>query len=65
MRIQVKKLESGYFHVRGEGPCNWAQPKYWPCNVEHLQSHAFPQASDQFLRAAATAMMEWSEERER
>lgn len=54
--IKVTQLESGYYHVRGRGPCNWAQPKYWPCSSSHLELSAFPEASEEFLRAAIRAM---------
>lgn len=52
MKIDVKVLPSGYYHIRGDGPCNWAQPPYWPCSIEVLRAHAFPEASDGFLREA-------------
>ena len=52
MSIVVKRLQSGYYHVRGNGPCNWAQPETWPCDEDHLRAHAFPEASEQFIRAA-------------
>ena len=29
MDIKIKRLPSGYYHLRGTGPCNWAQPV--PC----------------------------------
>jgi len=51
-RITVTRLSSDYIHIRGVGPCNWAQPKYWPCSEEHLRQSAFPQASEDFIRAA-------------
>jgi len=49
--IAVKRLPSGYYHLRGRGPCNWAQPPHWPCDGETLRSHAFPETSEAFLRA--------------
>ena len=46
MRIEIKKLDSGYWHARGIGPCNWAQ---W---IGPLTDDAFfPEASDEFRRA--------------
>ncbi len=48
--ITVTKLESGYWHIRGDGPCNWAQPPCWPCSYEVLVEHAFPEAGPLFLR---------------
>lgn len=50
--VTVKRLDSGYFHVRGTGPCNWAQPRRWPCSETELRLAAFPEASDSFIREA-------------
>ena len=52
MRILVHRLDSGYYHVRGEGPCNWAQPPFWPCDEQTLRNHVFSEASEGFIRAA-------------
>jgi hypothetical protein len=52
MKIIVQKLSSGYYHIRGDGPLNWAQPPIWPCDYDSLREHAFPEASEEFLRAA-------------
>ena len=46
----IRKLESGYWHLRGDGPCEWAQPPSWPCSEETLRAHAFPEASEKFIR---------------
>jgi hypothetical protein len=46
--IQIKLLPSGYYHARGEGPCNWAQ---WPAYESLRAEHFFPQASAGFRRA--------------
>lgn len=56
MRLQIKKLSSGYVLLRGEGPCNWAQPPHWPCNEETLRAHAFPEASERFIRECLNKM---------
>lgn len=50
--ISVKKLSTGYYRVRGDGPCEWAQPPHWPCSEETLREHAFPEASERFIAAA-------------
>jgi hypothetical protein len=50
--IRVQRLSSGYYHVRGRGPCNWAQPPWWPCDEKTLRDHAFPGASEEFIRSA-------------
>lgn len=55
MIITITKLDSGYFRVQGHGPCNWAQPPYWPCSEEVIREHAFPEASEEFIRAAFDA----------
>ena len=52
MKITVKRLPSGYYHIRGDGPCNWAQPPSWPCDEQMLRASAFPQASETFIEAA-------------
>ena len=52
MKITVTKLESGYYHIRGQGPCNWAQPVSWPTCEAVLRHAAFPEASEEFIRAA-------------
>lgn len=52
VEIQVKKLDSGYYHVRGRGLCNWAQPPQWPCSEEMLRARAFGEASEEFIREA-------------
>jgi hypothetical protein len=53
--IEVKRLSSGYFYIRGDGPCNWAQPPTWPCSEETLRAHAFPEASEEFIVSAMLA----------
>lgn len=52
MTLMIRRLESGYYHLRGRGPCNWAQPPSWPCSEAVLREHAFPQAGEEFIRAA-------------
>ena len=52
MKITVKRLPSGYWHIRGLGPCNWAQPPSWPCSEEMLREHTFQQASEEFIRSS-------------
>lgn len=51
------QLSSGYWHLRGKGSCNWAQPPYWPCSEEVLRLHAFPEASEEFLRECVIAAL--------
>lgn len=55
MKISVQQLESGWWHIRGEGPCNWAQPPCWPATEEQIMAHAFAEAGEEFLRAVMAA----------
>lgn len=50
--VTVKRLSSGFFHIRGRGPCNWSQPPHWPCSEAELRAHAFPEASEEFFLEA-------------
>jgi hypothetical protein len=50
--IDVRRLPSGYWHVRGRGPCNWSQPINWPCSEEMLRHYAGPGASEEFIADA-------------
>lgn len=56
----VTKLPSGFYHVRGHGPCNWAQPPNWPCSENDLREYAFPQASEEFFQSAMRLVSTWS-----
>jgi len=62
MKITVTRLSSGYFHVRGEGPCNWAQPATWPCGEQALRFASFQTPSDEFIKSALKAMVAAPEE---
>ncbi len=53
--LEIKKLDSGYYHIRGDGPCNWAQPPHWPCDEETLRKHTFPQAGEKFIQECILA----------
>ena len=55
MKLTIKQLESGYWHVRGTGPCNWAQFLLWPRDIETARRAAFPEASDAFCAALISA----------
>jgi hypothetical protein len=54
MILTTKQLSSGYWHIRGVGPCNWTQPSHWPCSEEMIRSSAHPEASEDFLREAVS-----------
>lgn len=55
MKITVKRLESGYWHIRGVGPNNWAQPPHWPATEDELREHACSESGESFIRAALAA----------
>lgn len=50
--IMARRFSSGYWLITGDGPCEWAQPPTWPCDKVMLRAHAFPQASEKFIREA-------------
>lgn len=50
--ITLTQLSSGYVLVRGRGPCNFTQVPHWPANEDTIRQHAFPEASEEFIRAA-------------
>ena len=50
MKLTVKQLSSGRYHIRGEGPCNWTQPQHWPTTPEKIRAAAFPEASEEFIQ---------------
>ena len=54
--ITAKQLESGYWLIRGNGPCEWAQPPRWPSSEQVLRFHASPEASESFILAALATM---------
>ena len=58
-KLSAKRLVSGYWHIRGDGPCNWAQPPEWPCDEPTLRAHAFPEASEKFIRAALREILKF------
>ena len=68
MSITIRRLDSGYWHIRGVGPCNWAQPPCWPCAEETLRGHAAPGASEEFFATVineATKLWERIDDRDR
>lgn len=48
--LTVTRLSTGYWHIRGKGPCNWAQCERWPTTKEAVRAAAFPEASETFIR---------------
>jgi len=48
--LTIKRLESGYYHIRGQGPCNWCQPPRWPASPEEIDESMFPEAGTEFRR---------------
>lgn len=58
MDIQVKRLDSGYYHISGKG--HFSQPPHWPCSEEILREYAFYGEADKafaedFIKAAIGA----------
>ena len=56
--ITVERLSTGYFYLRGDGPCEWAQPDHWPCDEPTLRASAFPAASDKFIHEALATVQQ-------
>jgi hypothetical protein len=59
MTLEIKRLSSGYWHIRGAGPCNWAQPPIWPSDEAVLRGHMFGQASEAFVKQCM-GVSEWT-----
>ncbi len=60
--LTFKRLESGYWHICGDGPCEWAQVPIWPCSVATLRAHAFPEASEAFIDELRPLCIDYSAE---
>lgn len=54
MKVEIKTLSTGWYHLRGVGPCNWAQIPSLDCQVV---DYAHPEASVAFVRAAQIAVI--------
>ena len=52
MEITVKRFRTGYYHISGEGVCDWSQPPRWPCDEATLRDYACPEASETFIACA-------------
>jgi len=52
MTIRISKLPSGYWHIRGQGPSNWAQCLVLPETMEEVRKVAYD-ASDDFCYEVA------------
>ena len=48
MTLTAHALPSGCIHIRGRGPCNWAQVPCWPCGDDTLAAGTFEEASMEF-----------------
>ncbi len=62
MRITTTRLPTGWWHIRGTGPCNWSQVPFWPCDQECIKRNAFPEASEEFIKSATTTAIAKYEE---
>ncbi len=58
MRITVRKMSSGAYHIKGEGPCNWSTVPEWPCSRETIRQCGDLAACREFLDDAARAAEE-------
>jgi len=56
MKIHIKKLDTGYYHARGDGPCNWAQ---WPVGEPLSDEHFFPEAGEEFRQQLMSEFLEY------
>ena len=56
--IRIRRLSSGYFHIRGAGPTNYAQVPEWPCTADQLREGTFAEAGPGFREAAEQARLE-------
>ena len=56
MPIRVKRLSTGYWHARGNGPCEWAQ---WSVTGALTEDAFFAQASDRFRKVLR---LQWARE---
>ncbi|MCU0613380.1 MAG: hypothetical protein MUE60_16550 [Candidatus Eisenbacteria bacterium] len=54
-QITIRQLESGYYHIRGRGPCNYAQV---PSLESDPAEYSHPEASPKFLALARQAVRE-------
>lgn len=54
--MTVRRLSSGYWHIRGIGPCNWAQVPSWPCSDAELEAGFFAEAGESFRRECREAL---------
>jgi hypothetical protein len=52
--LRIKRLSTGAWHVRGNGPCEWAQFASWPPSDADLVTGVFPEASQKFRDQIAT-----------
>lgn len=53
--LTIRRLSSGWWHVRGRGLCNWAQVPSWPCTDDDLTAGTFEEAGDSFRRTLRRA----------
>ena len=49
MEITVKRFPTSYYHISGEGVCDWSQPPRWPCDEATLRDYACSEASETFI----------------
>jgi hypothetical protein len=49
-KLDIRRLSSGWWHIRADGPCNWTQVPTWPCDEKTIRECSHPEAAEQFLR---------------
>lgn len=54
--LKIRQLDSGYWHVRGDGFCDFAQPPHWPCSKETFLASCSPEASQPFKTEVLDAL---------
>lgn len=62
--LKIRRLSTGYWHIRGYGPNNWTQPPEWPCDEGQIKLHADPNACDEFIWAVRQAARALKDEKE-
>lgn len=59
--LSIRRLETGFWLIRGRGPCNWAQVRRWPCTRFELEEGTFHEAGDRFRAQVERARVQEGE----
>ena len=60
--LKMSYLSSGYFHIRGQGPCQWVQVPRWPCDEATIRKGAFLEADEAFIQEVITWAIVYDEQ---